>query len=514
MEKFSAMQKIIETLRFPIEINIPQYFFDHQFAGKTVLPAVESCQILANNLKKNFPEVNNQFIYNSSFNKFLEIKHGQDVIHAFNDIEVYEDGTIVSKLTTKTKAAKSGITRTNEHAILQFKKHDQNFNEITFDKAAALDGICIKINSKDIYKNLVGFGSAFQNITGDLLLTDDGAFGNISAPVYQTSDTMPLGSPFVFDAALHAANCWGQRYYNIVAFPVGFERRIILSPTVPGEKYFVRVIPIHADKSGLVFDIWIYDREGTLREAGLDVILKDVNNGKLIPPKWISERRSVLKNIGLKCEALSIIEIDSIPDFSHKALTYEELNRLGPMKEKRRKSYIGARLACKFLSRKLSIEENNIPANKINTVINNIYPVCPLSDGSTPHECSVSHDSRFAIAVASRKRIGIDVEEISERILNVKHMFTSDKEKNIVDETINRNKENNSPLNEKEAYLRIWSIKEAVTKAQKISFPDSWKLVQVMTIGKNISTFVINNIEINAYHDTVDDHLFTIVEMD
>lgn len=514
MEKFSAMQKIIETLRFPIEINIPQYFFDHQFAGKTVVPAVESCQILANNLKKYFPEVNNQFIYTSSFNKFLEIEQGQDVIHAFNDIEVYEDGTIVSKLSTKTKALKSGITRINEHAILQFKKHDQHYNEITFDKAAALDGICLKINSKDIYKDLVGFGPAFQNIAGDLFVTDDGAIGNVSAPLSQTYEDLPLGSPFVFDAALHAANCWGQRYYNIVAFPVGFKRRIILSPTLPGEKFFVRVIPILADKSDLIFDIWIYDKEGTLREAGLSVILKDVNSEKLIPPKWISERKSVLENIAEKCEALSIIEIDSIPDFSHKALTHEELHRLGPMKEKRRKSYTGARLACKFLSRKLSIGENTIPANKINTVINNIYPVCPLSDGSTPHQCSVSHDSRFVIAVASRKRIGVDVEEINERILNVKHMFTSNEENNIVNEIIKQNKENNTSLNGKEAYLRIWTIKEAVTKSLKISFPDSWKLVQVNTIGKNISTFLINNIEINAYHDTVDNHLFTIVEQD
>jgi len=151
---------------------------------------------------------------------------------------------------------------------------------------------------------------------------------------------------------------------------------------------------------------------------------------------------------------------------------------------------------------------------EINTIQNNIYPICPLSDGSTPHECSVSHDSRFAIAVASRKRIGVDVEEISDRILNVKHMFTSDEEKNIVNEIIVRNKKNNSPLNEKEAYLRIWSIKEAVTKAQKISFPDSWKLVQAINLGKNISTFKYNNIAINAYHDTVEDHLFTIVEMD
>ncbi len=53
----------------------------------------------------------------------------------------------------------------------------------------------------------------------------------------------PLGSPFPFDAALHVACAWGQRYRGIVAFPVGFDRREIAVPTRAGETYRCRVVP-------------------------------------------------------------------------------------------------------------------------------------------------------------------------------------------------------------------------------------------------------------------------------
>ncbi len=78
----------------------------------------------------------------------------------------------------------------------------------------------------------------------------------------------------------------------------------------------------------------------------------------------------------------------------------------------------------------------------------------------------------------------------------------SDKEKELVI---------SSDLDKKEASLRIWSIKEAVTKALDLDLSSSWKDVQVINIKRNISKFLINNLEINAYHDIIDDHLFTLV---
>jgi phosphopantetheinyl transferase len=503
MEKFSDKSKIIETFRSPIEINVNPYIRDHKFAGRTVLPAVELCQIMTRNIKLLLPDIKNHIIYNASFDKFIDVKDNEK-ISTFNDIEIFDDGTILSKLSTKIKAVKSGITRSIEHVRFEFKKNDLPFYELTYDIASALEGLCLQVPADKIYADLVPFGPAYRNITGILYVSDSGAIAGILAPVYESSG--PLGSPFVFDAALHAASVWCQKYYNTVAFPIGFGRRVILNPTSPAKKYFARIIPKQSEANIFIFDIWIYDNDGNLREAGLDVKFKDISSGKIKPAGWILEKNiNIFMNISSNCEAISILELNTISDFAEKALSKTELARLTPMKEKRRKSYLGARLTCKYLSRKLTRENRYIPANQITTIQNKIYPACPMPDGSMPYNCSVSHDSRFAAAAASVKRIGIDVEEISETVLKAGQIFMSDKEKDLVI---------SSDLDKKEASLRIWSIKEAVTKALDLDLSSSWKDVQVINIKRNISKFLINNVEINAYHDTIDDHLFTLVSFE
>ncbi|MFH0976917.1 MAG: 4'-phosphopantetheinyl transferase superfamily protein [Spirochaetota bacterium] len=500
MEKLPNNPEMTGKQSIQIEIPIYPFMKDHRFSGRIVIPAVELCQVLALEIKKHIPDINNQIIYNASFDKFIDI-NGDEKITALNEIKSYEDGTFVSKLLTKTKT-RSGIIRTNEHVSMDFRKDALPFKELTYDVASALDGLCLRVQPQEIYSELVPFGPAYHNVTGDLYVADSGAAACIVAPAEMSPG--PLGSPFVFDAALHAASVWAQRYHNTTAFPVAFSKRIILKPAEAGKKYFTRIIPVQSEAKIFKFDIWIYDYEGVLREAGFGVSFRDVTGGTLQTPEWITKNKNnLLYDILSKCDAFSVVELDQIPEFASKALSIDELRRLEPMREKRRKSYTGARLACKFLSRKLSKESFDLPADKITTIINNIYPACPLPDGSMPYKCTVSHDSRFAVAAASRKRIGIDVEEISERVIELRKYYMSEEEQNLVD---------SSGLEKKAACLRIWSIKEAVTKALDIDLTGSWKSVQVMDIGENITKFLINNIENNAYHCTIDNHIFTLVQ--
>ena len=51
------------------------------------------------------------------------------------------------------------------------------------------------------------------------------------------ADDSFLGSPFVLDATMHAACVWGQRFTDIVPFPVGFDQRIIYAPAKKGGSY-------------------------------------------------------------------------------------------------------------------------------------------------------------------------------------------------------------------------------------------------------------------------------------
>ncbi|MBN2040511.1 MAG: polyketide synthase dehydratase domain-containing protein [Spirochaetes bacterium] len=501
MEEFS---KVIDTVSLPFEIHIPEYIFDHHQGKLTFVPAVEICQVLSSVIQKQIPDINALHLYNASFNKLIELEPGQTSVYVLNQLEIHKDGSVISKLLTKKKLQKTGITRSVEYVNLEFRKDFLAWKNLTYDTASALDGICFRVPVEKIYKELIFFGPAFQNISNTVYLTPSGATGRIFARALDNADG-PLGSPFVFDAALHVANIWGQRYHNTIAFPVSFKRRIIHKPAVPGEEYFVRVIPCEDGSGNLVFEIYIYDLNGNPCESASGIIMRDINKSSQNPPDWIIRKNcDSLTNISQKCRNYSVIEIESVPDFAVKALSPEEFTRQESMTDKRRKSFISARLACKQLTRKLDQNCVSIPADEIITMSDNKYPKCPVSDGSIPFNCSVSHDNRFAVAAVSLKRIGIDVEAVSERLLKTAHFYISAEEEKTVA---------SSKLDRVSSCLRAWSVKEAVTKALDIKLAESWKLVKVTGIEKSKSTFILNGAEITAYHDVVDNHLFTVVEL-
>ena len=148
---------------------------------------------------------------------------------------------------------------------------------------------CLEITPDQIYRELVPFGPAYHNIAENLLIYKDGAIAKLQAPINSNSvdKTGQLGSPFVLDAAFHAACVWGQRYRGIVAFLVGIEKRIIVKPTQPGYTYFSTAIPVRTDSDILMFDICIYGEDNTLYESATGVHMRDVSAGRMKPPSWI-----------------------------------------------------------------------------------------------------------------------------------------------------------------------------------------------------------------------------------
>jgi len=115
-----------------------------------------------------------------------------------------------------------------------------------------LKGNCISVPSTTIYRDLVPFGRAYQNIVGDLSVSPEGAVAYLSGGGNEADEDL-LGSPFPLDAAMHAACVWGQRFSGIVAFPVGFEKRIIYQKTKKGGAYLGRVVPVKVNHESLIF---------------------------------------------------------------------------------------------------------------------------------------------------------------------------------------------------------------------------------------------------------------------
>ncbi|HVO64897.1 MAG TPA: polyketide synthase dehydratase domain-containing protein [Syntrophales bacterium] len=277
--------RLIERIRLPLIIPVHPYLRDHHFESKIIFPAVEELQHLAASVRAYRPDAHVGCMSSATFDRFLNIEKDAEIIEACNELEVYESGRIFSKLITIDRI-RGTMTRTKVHTAVSFTAAGERFAGMPMDTASAVEGFPYKMSPEKLYSDLVPFGPSYQNVRGDILLAKSGAVAKVYAAVNQ-APSEPLGSPFPLDGALHVACAWGQRYYNIVAFPVGFEERIIVKSTIPGETYRCRILPAAVPGESLLFDIWIYDLSGDLCEEIRGVIMRDVSGGRVKPPGWV-----------------------------------------------------------------------------------------------------------------------------------------------------------------------------------------------------------------------------------
>ena len=501
------ISKIASTGRYAVTIHAPVHWGDHCFKGRAVLPAAEAMQLLSNWMQQQHPPLNPCHIKRARFEKFLNLPITNEPIEAFVDYKIWVDGSVRAALLTKTKAKSVKITRTKVHAQVDFISQENRPAEPALDLAAILEGNCFKVDPRRIYQELVPFGPSFRNIVKPLCLTFEGALAWIVTPDLPDNQTaLPLGSPLVLDAAFHAACVWSQRFADVVAFPIGIKERIVLEPTQPGRTYIGRVFPIKIDGNILLFDIWILDPDGRVLELLKGVKMRDVSGGRLHPPDWIRAEVNLAgaNRLNPYCSKIVLAERDTLMPFAHKCLTDLEKCKTICMKKKRRIDYLSARMVLKRLSRKLSGDDYQTPAQKIATLkMDNIRPHCSSTDGTRSFFCSVSHDHRFVLAAASDQPLGVDVEALSEKVLRGLHLFMNPTEIERI---------RSCRLDEIDAAIRVWSIKESVAKAMNISLADAWHSTEVITIGAQLSELKIKGCQIaSAVHQQFNHHLFTLV---
>lgn len=272
--------------RYSCDIDMYPYLRDHHLEGRVILPAVESLIVLARAVKTHFPPMDVNCLKSAVFHKFLAIAPESRCLPVFVDLEKSGDDGITASLLTLVKSKAGTISREVEHARVKFLFSKSE--ETTLPPFRAVDklkGSCISVPSTTIYRELVPFGAAYQNIVGDLSVSPDGALAFVSGGNNEADEDL-LGSPFPLDAVMHAACVWGQRFAGIVSFPVGFEKRIIHQKTKKRKEYLGRVVPVSVTKESLVFDAWIYE-EDVMCESISGIVMKDVTRGKLRPPEWI-----------------------------------------------------------------------------------------------------------------------------------------------------------------------------------------------------------------------------------
>jgi hypothetical protein len=283
------VSKITDTARFPLTIDVFPYLRDHRFQGRAVLPAVESMRLMAASVSAFRPKTDTRLLTNAKFIKFLYIQPQDKQINAFTEITINTDGLIIARLITKTSSPHSGFARVKEHAVIHFNDNkDQDAETTDALEFIKPDKDFLDVSAEIIYRELVPFGPSYHNLTGNLTLFKKGADATIHSPDYPVLSN-PLGSPFILDAAFHAACVWGQRYTDIVGFPVGFEKRIVFQPTQLGQTYRCRIAAVKTKPDMIKFNIWIYKENNELFESILGVEMRDVSAGKLKPPAWLQE---------------------------------------------------------------------------------------------------------------------------------------------------------------------------------------------------------------------------------
>ncbi|MEE9910195.1 MAG: polyketide synthase dehydratase domain-containing protein [Deltaproteobacteria bacterium] len=280
-------RQIIES-RFPFALSTGAYLRDHSFEGRAVYPAVEALITLARAVRSRHGQAALHQMAGAQFPRILTLSPAGDQ----QDIRIemaLSEGGISASLLTSVHIKNSNMSRTLEHARVTFVQDAaQPKPAISCRAARKLDGECIHVPAVSIYRELIPFGLSYQNIIGDLAVSQEGALADITGGSAAADDSL-LGSPFALDAAMHAACVWGQRFTDIVAFPVGFETRLIHAPTRKGGSYFARITPVDAVRESLVFDAWIFDQNGILCESIGGLSMRDVTHGRMRPPGWIRE---------------------------------------------------------------------------------------------------------------------------------------------------------------------------------------------------------------------------------
>ena len=485
----------------------PPYYRDHHVGGRPVLPAVEAMELLLNHARRYVPEAGAWALSDIRFDKFLFLERAEPP-SVFACIAPGDNGIRSCALTSRFSSPGATITRTLTHASLTLGHDPPEAPEPPMETVACLTGLITDVDPDRIYREMVPFGPAYRNIR-HLLLSPDGALARVGSPEPPDPRTgLFLGSPYVLDAAFHAACVWCQRFCNTVAFPVALKHRTVIRPTGPDDCYTARIVPVRTGESHFVFDIFIYDNAGRLREAAINVEMRDVSGGRTPPPQgfWQPVADDPLDALRRRVAGMELVEREAVAGFAAAALSQNEQRRLPPMTPTRATGYLSSRLALKRLSRRLSGVGDRRPAHAIETVAEDgRTPQCPLADHTRP-SCSVAHDRRFTVAVAADRPVGVDVEPLSDKPLRAPDLFMDAAEQEAIGQ---------SPETRAAAALRVWSAKEAVAKASGLDLVDVWRRVRAVTVTTGQSRLIMDGgLEMTAWHALTEGHLFTLLTME
>ena len=129
---------------------------------------------------------------------------------------------------------------------------------------------------------------------------------------------------------------------------------------------------------------------------------------------------------------------------------------------------------------------------------------------NSPWEISITHSGRFVAVARSKKKIGIDIESISEKLNRTKHKFSSPSELNNID------------LNNKLLHLTLyWSAKESAYKLvgnEKLIFDTEMQIEQFIPQEQGQFKLKlqspISKINLSISYQKIKDYVFTYTSLE
>ena len=282
------------TTRRPQRIEscfeVTDWLRDHHIAGQSVLPAVLAMAMMADKAQQHFPELDTTTMTDITLKRLLPIDSETTRINLVFDMTPYPAEGLQVSLSTRLVSKQSQIKRILDHVSMTFGQTEtkDGFHcpvTIWHDDG---QGEPFEVPAHRLYEELVPFGPAFQNVLETISLFSDGGKALLEAPSNIYEPSASLGAPLVLDAAFHIACAWGQRYRDVVAYPVSIATRKIRRPTRAGNRYRARVVARTAPPPDLIFDLEIRDLQDRLCESITGLAMQPLpQTAHLRPPRWL-----------------------------------------------------------------------------------------------------------------------------------------------------------------------------------------------------------------------------------
>ena len=216
-----------------------------------------------------------------------------------------------------------------------------------------------------------------------------------------------------------------------------------------------------------------------------------------------SVRERLMNGLPACCRGFVVVDIGDDLHLGCRDLTHRKKLKYRSIAPRRRPGFLAARLALKKLFHLTENSDTSIGYQDIETVDDDmVRPCCYTPDVSRIEYVSASHDSRYAIAVAGRCGVGVDVEAMAEVLWRGRHVYMSEGEQRLV---------SRSNLGRLESAVRIWSAKEATAKAFNLELVDVWRMVTLLHVGDKRSTADIQDVLYDVHHAEQNGHVFSFV---